>query len=64
VKDDGELIEEDIARKLLLLSADVKEPSGQAQNDVTQEKEAEKINILTANVADRNGDFLKMKWIS
>jgi ERCC4-related helicase len=59
VKDDGELIEEDIARKLFLLSADVKEPSGQAQNDIVQEKEAEKINILTANIADRNSEFFE-----
>lgn len=59
VKDDGELIEEDVARKLFLLSANVDDLSGQTQNDVTQEKEAEKINILTANVADRNGDFFE-----
>lgn len=57
IQDNGEVIEEDVAKKLFMLSAEI------AQNEVSisekelEQKEQEKVAILTASIAERNSEF-------
>lgn len=55
--DGGELIEEDAAKKLFILSAEITTNKVEILNEKIKQKEQEKINILTANIADRNSEF-------
>ena len=57
IKDDGEMIAEDIAKKLFTLSAEMAGNEIDIDGDVLRKKEQEKINILTANIAERNSEF-------
>jgi hypothetical protein len=53
----GELIEEDIAKKLFLLSAETTQDNVAIKSEEVQQKEQEKANILTSSIAERNSDF-------
>lgn len=57
MKDDGGLIEEDIAKKLFLLSADVNQVEIEPTNEDVRQKEQAKASALTSNIAERNGEF-------
>jgi ERCC4-related helicase len=57
IKDNGELIEEDIAKKLFLLNADVNLADAELINEEVQQKEQQKASTLTSSIAERNGEF-------
>lgn len=57
VKDNGDLIEEDIAKKLFLLGAEINNSNIDLDNDGIGDKEQEKANTLTASIAERNSEF-------
>ncbi|MFA7253500.1 MAG: SNF2-related protein [Patescibacteria group bacterium] len=57
VKDNGDLIEEDIAKKLFLLDAEINNSNIDLVNDGIGDKEQEKANTLTASIAERNSEF-------
>lgn len=57
IKENGELIEEDIAKKLFLLSAEVNQNIVEIINEDIKQKESEKVNILTIGIAERNSEF-------
>lgn len=56
VKNNGEVIDEDIAKKLFLLNAEVNQKKLDVDESVN-EKEKERINILTMSIAERNSEF-------
>jgi len=56
VKDDGEIIEQDIAKKLFSLGAVVNE-SASIMNEALNHKEQEKAYTFTASIAERNSEF-------
>jgi SNF2 family DNA or RNA helicase len=57
IKDDGELIEEDIAKKLFLLEAVIDKDDKELINEEVQQKEQIKASMLTSSIAERNGEF-------
>jgi len=57
VKDNGELIEEEIAKKLFLLGAEIQKNNIVLTDSAVLEKEQEKANVLTASIAERNSEF-------
>lgn len=57
MKDDGEIIEEDIAKKLFELDAKVVDNEIEVTNKEVEQKEQEKANILTTSIAERNSEF-------
>lgn len=57
VKSNGEVIEEDIAKKLFLLSAEVTQKKLEMTDENIKQKEGEKVNTLTTSIAERNGEF-------
>lgn len=57
LKDDGEEIAEDVARKLFALSAEINQNSAEIINDDIKQKEQESVNILTMSIAERNSEF-------
>ena len=57
IKDNGEVIEEDVAKKLFLLNAEITKNKVEIKNEVLQQKELEKVNIITVNIAERNSEF-------
>ena len=57
LKDNGDVIEEDIAKKLFVLNAEISQNKAQARSEELQQKEQEKANILTASIAERNSKF-------
>jgi len=57
IKDDGELIEEDVTKKLFLLNAEVLEKNIEINGKEILQKEHEKVSILTEDIANRNSEF-------
>lgn len=57
VTDNGEALEEDIAKKLFLLTASVAQDDIKINTAGASEREQEKINILTAGISVRNSEF-------
>ncbi|MDO8566105.1 MAG: SNF2-related protein [Candidatus Moranbacteria bacterium] len=57
IKNNSEVIEEDVAKKLFLLSAEVKGDTIKTVSEEVQQREQEKVNILTASIAGRNSEF-------
>jgi ERCC4-related helicase len=57
LKDDGEEIAEDVAKKLFALSAEINRNSAEIINDDIRQKEQESVNILTMSIAERNSEF-------
>ncbi len=57
ITDGGVIIEEDIAKKLFVLSAEVVGKDIEIEREVLNEKEKEKVNAITIGIADRNGEF-------
>ncbi len=57
IMNDGDQIEEDIAKKLFSLSAEVVESGIELEKDALYEKELEKVKSLTAGIAERNNEF-------
>jgi ERCC4-related helicase len=57
VKDNSDVIEEDIAKKLFLLKAKVDQNKTEIKCDEVKQKEKEKINILTIGISERNSSF-------
>jgi len=57
ITDKGDIIEEDIAKKIFSLSAEVNQNKIEINNEELQKRESEKVNIFTASIAERNGDF-------
>lgn len=57
ITDDGTLIEEDIAKKLFMLSANATHTKVEINDEELLKKEQEKANILTASIAERNSEF-------
>lgn len=57
VINNGEVIEEDVAKKLFLLSAEVNLKELEITDDNIKEKEGEKVNALTVGIAERNSEF-------
>ena len=57
VKNNGETIDEDIAKKLFSLSAEVHTKDSDIADENINVKEKEKINTLTISIAERNSEF-------
>lgn len=57
LKDDGEEIAEDVAKKLFALNAKINQNSVEIINDDIKQKEQESVNILTMSIAERNSEF-------
>lgn len=57
LKDDGNIIDEEIAKKLFLLSSEISRNHFEVINEEVLQKEKEKINIFTVEIAERNGKF-------
>ena len=57
VKENGEVIDEDIVKKLFLLNADVKNDNLEINDDVVQQKEKERITTLAISISERNSEF-------
>lgn len=57
VMDNGDELEEDVAKKLFVLNAGVTESGIGVKRDVVNEKELEKIKTITASIAERNNEF-------
>lgn len=57
VKDNGDLIEEEIAKKLFELNADVKQNIETINSEQIEVTEKVKIEILSADISERNSDF-------
>jgi hypothetical protein len=57
LKDDGEEIAEDVAKKLFALNAEINQNSAEIINDDIKQKEQESVNILTMSIAERNSEF-------
>ncbi|OGZ77098.1 MAG: DEAD/DEAH box helicase [Candidatus Staskawiczbacteria bacterium RIFOXYB2_FULL_32_9] len=57
ITDDGNEIEEDIAKKLFILNADISKNEIEIKDDILNEKEKEKIKIITVDVTERNSEF-------
>jgi len=57
IKDSGDVIEEEVAKKLFLLSTEVKQENLEIIDKDIKQKEDEKINILTLEITERNGVF-------
>ena len=57
IKDNGEIIEEEVAKKLFLLDAKVDSETKAVDTKELKDKESEKIHILTASIAERNSEF-------
>ena len=57
IKENGELIEEDVAKKLFLLNAEVNKNIVEITNEDIKQRESEKVNILTIGIAERNSEF-------
>ena len=55
--DDGELLEEDVAKKLFMLCAQISHNKVAIRNEDLQQKEQEKVKILAAGIAERNSEF-------
>ena len=55
--DYGELLEEDVAKKLFMLCAQISHSKVEIRNEDLQQKEQEKVKILTAGIAERNSEF-------
>ncbi len=57
VKDNGDILEEEIAKKLFELDADVNHTVESISNETIEVSEKVKIEILSSNISDRNSDF-------
>ncbi|MBV6479585.1 MAG: RNA polymerase-associated protein RapA [Ignavibacteria bacterium] len=57
IKNNGELIEEDIAKKLFLLKGEVNQKNPDITDESIERKEKERINTLTMSIAERNSAF-------
>jgi hypothetical protein len=57
IMDNGDQLEEDIAKKLFSLNAEVAESGIDVEKYILNEKELEKIKSLTADIAERNNEF-------
>ena len=57
LKNDGELIEEDTAKKLFSLESNIVENNEKIDSQNLIEKEKEKINIILSSISDRNSEF-------
>jgi len=57
ITNDGMIIEEDVVKKLFALSAEINQNKVEISNKELQQKEQEKVNILTASIAERNSEF-------
>jgi lysyl-tRNA synthetase class I len=57
IMNNGDQIEEDIAKKLFSLSAEVIESGIEVEKDALNEKELERVKSLTAGIAERNNEF-------
>lgn len=59
IKDNGELIEESIAKKLFLLKAQINQSNVEIKNDQLQQEEKAKISVFTEGIAERNSEFFE-----
>lgn len=59
IKDGGEVIEEEIAKKLFLLNAQVRQSKTEIKIEEIKQKENEKVITQATNIAERNGDFFE-----
>lgn len=57
MKTNGEIIDEDIAKKLFLLNAEVSQAKPEIADENIKQREKEKINTLTIDIAERNSEF-------
>ena len=57
LKEDDQLIEEDVAKKLFMLNAQISGNPVVINNEELVSKEQEKIKIRTAHIAERNSNF-------
>lgn len=57
ITDNGIVIEEDVAKKLFLLGAEVNKNKIDIDTKNLQQKEQEKVNIFTINISERNSNF-------
>lgn len=57
IMDKGDQLEEDIAKKLFSLNAEIAESGIDVEKDILNEKELDKIKSLTADIAERNNEF-------
>ncbi len=57
MKDNGDVIEEDIAKKLFELDAEIKQNNEVVISDSIEISEKVKIEILSSNISDRNSEF-------
>jgi ERCC4-related helicase len=57
VTDDGRIIEEDIAKKLFLLNAEINKSNTGINTEDILLKEQEKVKILTIGISERNSEF-------
>jgi SNF2 family DNA or RNA helicase len=57
IKDNGEVVEEDVAKKLFTVSAEANEGKIESENAKLQQKEGERINTFVATIAERNSEF-------
>ncbi len=57
IKDNGEIIGDDIARKLFSLSSEISQDKIEIDSARLQKEEEEKINTLTTSIAARNSEF-------
>jgi len=57
INDNGEIIEEDVAKKLFMVNAEIAKPNTEINNSQINQLEQEKVAILTTNIAERNSEF-------
>ena len=59
ITDGGEVIEEEIAKKLFLLNAEVRQNKIGIKDEEIKQKESERVVSLTTSIAERNSEFFE-----